>query len=116
MTAELLLALRLSLADGAADARAFAVLRRAALSALGPDESGLEEILSEIEQLVACAGVEAVAAALRSLPRQRRALLARRLTDIAAADAGLEGLQPRLAARVGIVLGLEAAPDAPDAG
>jgi uncharacterized tellurite resistance protein B-like protein len=104
--AELLLLLRLGLSDGEPDERAIAALRRVALRDLGMEPEGLDEVLSEIEQLIAAAGAGAACAALRDLPADRRRGLAGHIATIAAGDEALSVHAARLAARIGTILAL----------
>lgn len=102
--AEILLLLRLVLADGEAGARTAAVMRRIAGRDLGLDESGLDEVVAEIEHLVASVGTAAAGAALRSLTPARRKVLGQRLAAIAAADEELAGRGGRLRGRIEVIV------------
>jgi uncharacterized tellurite resistance protein B-like protein len=105
--AELLLLLRLGLSDGEPDAPIAAVMRRVALRDLDMEQEGLDEVLAEIEHLIAAAGAGAACAALRDLPADRRRELAGHIDDIAARDEAMSRLSARLAARIGLILGVE---------
>ncbi len=110
IVAELLLLLRLVLADGEAPPPAAALLRRIAADRVGIGAEGVEEVAQEIEHLVAAAGTGGAAAALRDMPLDRRRTLALRLAAIFAADEQCRGLQGRLAGRLAAILGLEQTP------
>ena len=108
MTAELLLVLRLTLADGEAGMRTGAALARVAARALGLAGEGALEVLAEVEHLFAAVGAEGVRAVMCDLPLERRRTLALRIAAIAAADEELQPLQARLGRRLGMILGLAA--------
>lgn len=108
MTAELLLALRMALADGGADARTRQTLDRIGCRDLKLDPSGVGEVIDELENMLTSVGRAGVAAVMRDLPLERRRTLALRIAAIAAADEELQTRQERLAGRLGVVLGLEA--------
>lgn len=107
LTAELLLLLRLVLTDEvAADTRSCSALRRVAMRDFSLGDAGTDEVLAELEAVIAAAGQEGAAGVLRDLPLDRRRTLGLRLATIAAEDEDLSRLQGRLARRAGVVLGI----------
>lgn len=106
--AELLLLLRIALADGPIDERSAAVLRRVAEQHLGLAPEGVDEVLAEIEQLVTDAGVHGLAAVLCSFPAARLGGLCGLLTQLVAGDRELAPLRERLDARIAALLGAAA--------
>ncbi|MBX3530839.1 MAG: hypothetical protein KF849_09545 [Rhizobiaceae bacterium] len=104
--AELLLLLRIVLADSEADGRSAAALRRIALRDLGISEDGVDEVLSEIEHLVGAAGTGGALAALRELSAQRLSELAGLAGSVAARDWELAPERGRVEARVAALLGV----------
>jgi uncharacterized tellurite resistance protein B-like protein len=107
--AELLLLLRIALADAEAGEQVAAALRRIALRDLGIGEDGVDEVLSEIEHLVAAAGTGGAVAALRELSVPRLSALAGLAGQVAARDWELAQGRARIEARVAVLLGISPA-------
>lgn len=100
LTAELLLLLRMALADGRMAEPELATLRRIAHEAFGIAAPDMEPVLSYLEDFGYAVSVPQAVAVFRELGRERRLALARHLAAVARADAELSRHETRLLARV----------------
>jgi len=98
--AELLLLFRMILADGKAQEREMAVLRRICSDALGIAGDDLEQVLQYVQDFGYETTSAQAIAVFREMPRERRIMLARHMADISKADAELNHHEVRLLARV----------------
>jgi uncharacterized tellurite resistance protein B-like protein len=106
LTAELLLLLRMVLADGDVAERELATLRRIA-DGYGVSGRDFELVLSHLEDFGYEVSVAQAIAVFRELDKERRLLLARHMADIAKADQELSRFEVRLLARVLDMLDLD---------
>jgi len=117
LMAELLLLLRMALADGRMAEPELATLRRIAADAFGIGAADMEPVLQHLEDFGFETSVPQAIAVFRELERPRRLSLARHLAAIAKADAELNRHEVRLLARVVDMLDLTPAEvAAPDGG
>ena len=100
LTAELLLLLRMALADGRMAEAELAALRRIALEAFGIEAADMEPVLSYLEDFGYEISVPQAVAVFREFERPRRLALARHLATIAKADSELSRHEVRLLARI----------------
>lgn len=108
LTAELLLLLRMILADGEVSERELATLRRIAES-FGISGEDFEPVLSHLEDFGYETSAGQAIAVFRELSKERRILLARHMAAIAKADMELSRFEVRLLARVVSMLDLDLA-------
>jgi uncharacterized tellurite resistance protein B-like protein len=99
LMAELLLLLRMVLADGEVTERELATLRRIA-DAFGIAGEDFEQVLRHLEDFGYEVSVAQAIAVFRELDRKRRVTLARHMAEIAKADQELSRFEVRLLARV----------------
>lgn len=108
LMAELLLLLRMVLADGEVEERELATLRRVAES-LGVVGEDFEQVLGHLEDFGYEISAGQATAVFRELDRPRRVMLARHMADIAKADRELSRYEVRLLARVVDMLDIDPA-------
>lgn len=106
LMAELLLLLRMALADGRVTGPELETLRRIARDAFGIEPADMEPVLQHLEDFGYEISVPQAIAVFRELDRPRRIELARHLAAMAKADAELSRYEVRLLARVADMLGL----------
>jgi uncharacterized tellurite resistance protein B-like protein len=106
LTAELLLLLRMALADGQIAERELATLRRIAGEAFGIAEADLEAVMRHLEEFGYEISIQQAIDVFREFGRARRLDLARHLAEIAKADFELNPHEVRLLARVIEMLGI----------
>lgn len=100
LMAELLLLLRMALADGRMAGPELATLRRIAQEAFGIPAADMEPVLRYLEDFGFEVSVPQAVAVFRELDRPRRLALARHLAAVAKADAELSRHEVRLLARI----------------
>lgn len=100
LTAELLLLLRMALADGKMAEPELATLQRIAQEAFGLAAADMEPVLRYLEDFGYEIAVPQAIAVFRELDRARRLALARHMAAVAKADAELSRHEVRLLARV----------------
>lgn len=108
LTAELLLLLRMVLADGEAAERELATLRRIART-FGIAGRDFEQVLAYLEDFGYGTSAAQAIAVFREFGKDRRLVLARHMAEIAKADMELSRYEVRLLARVVDVLDLDPA-------
>lgn len=108
LTAELLLLVRMVLADGEVEERELATLRRIAGS-LGIVGEDFEQVLGHLEDFGYEISAGQATAIFRELDKGRRIVLARHMADIAKADQELSRYEVRLLARVVDMLDIDPA-------
>lgn len=108
LTAELLLLLRMVLADGQVAERELATLRRIA-QGFGISGSDFELVLGHLEEFGFEVSVAQAISVFRDFDKERRLTLARHMAEIAKADAELNRFEVRLLARVVDMLDLDPA-------
>jgi len=114
LMAELLLLLRMVLADGEVAERELATLRRIA-AGFGIEGDDFELVLRHLEDFGYEISLAQAIDVFREMDRERRIALARHMADIAKADQELSGFEVRLLARVVEMLGLTPADVLPSA-
>ncbi len=107
LMAELLLLLRMALADGEVHEREMEVFQRVCREAFDIDGDGLRHVMEHLDAFGFEITVAQAVAVFRELDKKRRVLLARHMADIAEADAELSRHEVRLLARVVDMLDLE---------
>lgn len=100
LMAELLLLLRMALADGRISERELATLRRIAEEAFGIAQADLAPVMRHLEDFGYEISIQQAIAVFRELKKERRLELARHLAEIAKADHELSQHEVRLLARV----------------
>ncbi|MBO6726352.1 MAG: TerB family tellurite resistance protein [Rhizobiaceae bacterium] len=107
LTAELLLLVRMVLADGEVRARELDALRRIATNSLGIDGDDLEQVLDHLGAFgYEITPIQAIAV-FRELDMDRRISLARHMATLAKADDELSHHEIRLLARVVEILEID---------